>query len=1531
MGDSPDRMDWKYNSPPQLGQRPAQGPLYAHQHLAPSSYSHQRVNSTSFYNTDQQVRNHQTEQQFEHRYTQSQSDRLYMQPLFEHHYNQPQLEHHHAEPQSNNHLSEQQSDQQPNIHRLLQFDRPYVDQQFAQHQTKSQDSPPHTELQIEPFNHGRRRNFEEFSHGEHVELDRVNQPLILPGRVYVPPMDLRGLTPEEAHAVRQNVLELRQRNLDAETRGNWKPYDTRGQQWQSYLLQRLVVAGAAIALISTAFLYGIYHGAVKSSKFAYRNRHQAYATFTFIKSTCNAAKRRIVTVSSSVPVTQRVQPRLKPPSPRRRNGFVRQPPMTSNLALWEDEMRARREELPTAMHGIESNTAEVPHHMMSGAIMDLAVEDCINPLYDPRYSSYPIETEALDDCVRDRIPLNPSLISTAINPTDERDVDSRMNDPVDLTEQPPSRPIRTSFVDFYPPPLVDKHDCGLNYHLTTAGESGSKDNATLNTNVIASRSSKPAMFTLEETSAPPSSYTDSSSSAYTSADGAIESDASSLSKSSAVTTMPEPRQLLSGATKHEAITRNRIYDIHSDLLDQTENRELPKCEFEDDPTESMAMEIYQATHEDMELDLESSVASEIPAAIPSAHAGASVSTESITPADAILASNTVSLSQSQGIQVSRSSVAVPGEVHEDQIPLSLTTHPNQNDTNQTFPITATTLTYIQDGDGSSLPSPFIKYKEENPSPLYDQSQPSASLSAVNSITSPVQEDASLPGSFIEYEEEDLSPSHDHNQPSASSSARNPTMNPGQLQDVSFSTFTPTHIFEQETSPIPADRLDSSFPISSAQIFEQQSSRPTTPTQNHGEQGFFSPASPTQLPDQHNSLSSSPRSGISSPVPTVPSRRQPRSRVMISTPKQNIKKTVMFFHSPKTGKPVTKTKRYILGESMDFPISSSPAPNSASSTETSTLEVDSPTSIEEKEAFIRSLAQQQASTPPYFSKKSVPQGKRELEIISQTSDHPASAGEAEGPAGSQMIEAHESTAEQVGTATTEGSSRVGADKPVIETEYSEMTADSSSKEAYKPAMGVGSPAGNPFSGADKSTAEVDTTMTDGSSLLRADIPIIRKKITQETAGSSIREPDKPAMEKDVATGWDEAIATTRGKAISKPLKDSLKLAKPESSHRRSSPNRHSAQPVRKSLRLQNKSARISPTRVTGLTEKLTILELSGGYGTTAKDSKQQKTERKAEEARAKQAAIEAAEEARRVKKEAEERARKEAEELEKARIIKEKVEEKARKEQAEEEERLKKTARRIPREKVLQPLTPEWEDRVQAAMDTPVMGTVLVTLPSGTRLTRKDFGTLKAVQGRDPSHGWLNDEIILASLQQVVDYGLRVSNHGTGKTPKYHAFNTFFYKNLRDKGAQSIKRWATKAKIGGRALEEVERVFIPVHQGAHWTLLVVSPVARTIEYFDSLGGVADSYIRNAKLWLATEMGTRFKEEEWAVPTGTHGVGPRQTNMSDCGVFTCTTARMVALGVDPMAYGGEDMEVQRGRMAAELLNGGLFGDFDPKVEF
>lgn len=298
----------------------------------------------------------------------------------------------------------------------------------------------------------------------------------------------------------------------------------------------------------------------------------------------------------------------------------------------------------------------------------------------------------------------------------------------------------------------------------------------------------------------------------------------------------------------------------------------------------------------------------------------------------------------------------------------------------------------------------------------------------------------------------------------------------------------------------------------------------------------------------------------------------------------------------------------------------------------------------------------------------------------------------------------------------------------------------------------------------------------------------------------------------------------------------------------------------------------------------------------------------------------------IKKKSEEKEAAEA--AERARLA---AEEATRKKKEEEEERLKRGYRRIPKGKVIQPLDAKWEQSVQSAMSTPNMQKVLATTSSGNNLTRRDFGTLKVVKGRDPSHGWLNDEIISACLQQVVEYGLQAANHKVGETPKYYAFNTFFYTNLREKGAQSVRRWATRAKIGKENLLKVERVFIPVHSGAHWTLLVISPIAHTIEYFDSLGGPARPYILNAKAWLREELGKLFKEDEWTVPTGSVGAGPQQSNSSDCGVFTCTNARMVVLGVDPMAYAGSDMELQRTHMAAELLNGGLKGDLAPRVVF
>ena len=274
--------------------------------------------------------------------------------------------------------------------------------------------------------------------------------------------------------------------------------------------------------------------------------------------------------------------------------------------------------------------------------------------------------------------------------------------------------------------------------------------------------------------------------------------------------------------------------------------------------------------------------------------------------------------------------------------------------------------------------------------------------------------------------------------------------------------------------------------------------------------------------------------------------------------------------------------------------------------------------------------------------------------------------------------------------------------------------------------------------------------------------------------------------------------------------------------------------------------------------------------------------------------------------------------------------------AEERDRKKYGGRRMPKEPAIQSLPVEWEMKVRDALAKSAVQTVATTC-SGQNITRRDIGkVLPQVNSGDDMSGWLNDQIVDGYMEHIVDYGNKVRGHKRGETPKIHAMSSFFYNNLRAKGVDSVKRWANRAKIGGKDLEKVEHVFIPVNlHGQHWTLLVVSPIYKMIEYYDSMHGASAEHVRNAKRWLASELGSSFKEAEWrlvqdCVRSGRR-IGPSQLNTSDCGVFTTLTAKMISLGVQPMAVNARDIPLQRKRMVAELLNGGFSGDLAPNYTF
>ncbi|KAE8152206.1 cysteine proteinase [Aspergillus avenaceus] len=217
------------------------------------------------------------------------------------------------------------------------------------------------------------------------------------------------------------------------------------------------------------------------------------------------------------------------------------------------------------------------------------------------------------------------------------------------------------------------------------------------------------------------------------------------------------------------------------------------------------------------------------------------------------------------------------------------------------------------------------------------------------------------------------------------------------------------------------------------------------------------------------------------------------------------------------------------------------------------------------------------------------------------------------------------------------------------------------------------------------------------------------------------------------------------------------------------------------------------------------------------------------------------------------------------------------------------------------------------------GRNLATSVTGDPLSRKDLETcLKPM-------AWLNDEIINAYLALLVAY-LRKTNHNAGRhdKPKYHAFTSFFFSNLRDKGYSSVRRWATRAKIGGQSLLDVDTVFVPVHNHAHWTLIVVKPQERSIENFDSMGTLSRSHVAVIQSWLQSELGPSYSKEEWQVLPS---LSPQQDNGSDCGVFLLTTAKAVAIGLEPRSYCAQDTVLLRRKIVAELMAGGLEGDLDP----
>lgn len=253
-----------------------------------------------------------------------------------------------------------------------------------------------------------------------------------------------------------------------------------------------------------------------------------------------------------------------------------------------------------------------------------------------------------------------------------------------------------------------------------------------------------------------------------------------------------------------------------------------------------------------------------------------------------------------------------------------------------------------------------------------------------------------------------------------------------------------------------------------------------------------------------------------------------------------------------------------------------------------------------------------------------------------------------------------------------------------------------------------------------------------------------------------------------------------------------------------------------------------------------------------------------------------------------------------------------------------------KEQLMRPLDDEENIKVDKAMAVKDKNKVLATSCEGTDLTRYDFGRLvptgdKEADGSGPS-GWLNDETVNAWFQSIVKRKKQQTGYvKSAKTvPAYEAYNSLWYNNYKKKDdIKTIKAWSRRKGIQGDKLLQAEKIYFPINTGAHWSLLIISPVERKLEYLDSVPQRPKRAFQIAREWLEMELGDKYIAEEWKESSVK---STQQTNCDDCGVFICFNGLASAKGRDFREVRAEMMKSGRRMIAAILLNGGFSGEWE-----
>lgn len=232
---------------------------------------------------------------------------------------------------------------------------------------------------------------------------------------------------------------------------------------------------------------------------------------------------------------------------------------------------------------------------------------------------------------------------------------------------------------------------------------------------------------------------------------------------------------------------------------------------------------------------------------------------------------------------------------------------------------------------------------------------------------------------------------------------------------------------------------------------------------------------------------------------------------------------------------------------------------------------------------------------------------------------------------------------------------------------------------------------------------------------------------------------------------------------------------------------------------------------------------------------------------------------------------------------------------------------------LEALTDAETERVNAALLPPHDETILVS-KFNTSISRRLIHCLI-------SPNWLNDEIVNFSMCMLQERDDQLCTTNKNRRSS-HYFSSFFISKLFLSGNyeyENVKRWTKKVNLFKK-----DRVYCPVNiNNTHWTMLVMFIQQKKIQYFDSLGGPGDIYLKGALRYLGDEAEKlrlkEFKKEDWQLVSSQQGT-PQQENGFDCGVFSIMFADFLTDFL-PLTFQQENIVLFRKKICANVLRGSL----------